>query len=98
MTRDELIRELVDKQRHVSYKTMCNAIKQLTEAFAASIIAGNRIEIRGFGSFALRYRPPRLARNPKTGAFLNTAPKYAIHFKPGKELRERVNNGRQEVN
>lgn len=97
MTRDELIRTLVDKQGHVSYKVMCDAIKHLTEAMGSSLSRGTRIEIRGFGSFALRYRPPRFARNPKTGATLNTSPKFAIHFKPGKELRERVNDGCKDV-
>ena len=52
---------------------------------------GGRIEIRGFGSFNLHFRPPRRAHNPKTGEKLVTNPKYAVHFKPGKELREKVN-------
>jgi len=55
---------------------------------------GGRIEIRGFGSFNLHFRPPRRAHNPKTGEKLVTNPKYAVHFKPGKELREKVNGNR----
>ncbi len=55
---------------------------------------GGRIEIRGFGSLNLHYRPPRRAHNPKTGEKLVTNPKYAVHFKPGKEMRERVNANR----
>jgi len=91
MTRDDLVRCLVDKQQNISYKTMTNAVKHLFEAMILGLSKGQRIEVRGFGSFALRYRPPRLARNPKTGMQLQTACKYAVHFKPGKELKERVN-------
>ena len=54
------------------------------------------IEVRGFGSFSLRYRPPRIGRNPKTGASVAVADKHVPHFKPGKELRERVNVGSSE--
>jgi len=61
------------------------------EALAHALIQGNRIEIRGFGSFELRFRPKRRARNPKTGVWIETKAKYSIHFKPGKEMRERVN-------
>ena len=97
MTRDDLIRVLVDKQGHVSYKVMSLAIKHIVDAMVQALSSGARIEVRGFGSFALRYRPPRLARNPKTGEQLHTLCKYAVHFKPGKELRERVNNADKDV-
>jgi integration host factor subunit beta len=56
-----------------------------------ALIQGKRIEIRGFGSFSLHFRPPRRAHNPKTGQKVVTEAKYSPHFKPGKELRERVN-------
>jgi len=97
MTRDDLIRVLVDKQGHISYKVMGSAIKHLVQGLVEALSCGARIEVRGFGSFALRYRPPRLARNPKTGEQLHTLCKYAVHFKPGKELRERVNNAHKDV-
>jgi integration host factor subunit beta len=97
MTREDLIRSLVDKQVHISYKVMSAAIKQLVELMVSELSKGTRIEVRGFGSFALRYRAPRLARNPKTGEKLQTNFKYAVHFKPGKELKERVNNAYKEV-
>ena len=58
----------------------------------ASLAEGERIEIRGFGSFSLHYRPPRTGRNPKTGAAVALPGKYVPHFKPGKELRERVSD------
>lgn len=97
MTRNDLIRSLVDKQGHVPYKTMCLAIKHLIDTMVSGLSSGARIEVRGFGSFSLRYRPPRLARNPKTGEQLHTVCKYAVHFKPGKELKERVNNAYTDV-
>lgn len=97
MTRDDLIRSLVDKQVQVPYKVMTAAIKQLVDVMVKELSLGTRIEVRGFGSFALRYRAPRLARNPKTGERLQTECKYAVHFKPGKELKERVNNAYKEV-
>lgn len=92
MTRDDLIRVLVDRHGHIPYKVMCDAVKHLTDAMVQGLYAGSRIEIRGFGSFALRTRLPRLARNPKTGELVQTAQSYSVHFKPGKELRMRVNN------
>ncbi len=92
MTRDELIRSLVDKQHSVSYRDMSVAVKHLLDCMASELSYGTRIEVRGFGSFALRHRAPRLARNPKTGERLHTEHKYAVHFKPGKELKERVND------
>lgn len=97
MTRDDLIRVLVDKQGQVPYKTMSVAIKHLIDSVVDALSEGKRIEVRGFGSFALRYRPPRLARNPKTGEQLHTPCKYAVHFKPGKELKERVNDVYKDV-
>jgi integration host factor subunit beta len=98
MTRDDLIRALVDKQGHVSYKLMCTSVKHITDTMVDALSNGARIEVRGFGSFALRNRPPRLARNPRTGITLHTERKFAVHFKPGKELKEKVNNAYQKAN
>lgn len=91
MTRAELIDILAQKQPGISIKLIEQGVKNIFEQMATALENGLRIEIRGFGSFALRYRPPRTARNPKTGEYVKTAEKYAPHFKPGKELRERVN-------
>ncbi len=66
------------------------AVKALLEMMGGALSAGDRIEIRGFGSFSLHYRPPRLGRNPKTGESVALPGKHVPHFKPGKELRERV--------
>ena len=67
--------------------------KQILEIMSDALAQGERIEIRGFGSFSLHFRPPRQGRNPKTGEAVALAGKYVPHFKPGKDLRERVNSG-----
>ena len=69
------------------------AVKCILEQMSQALATGERIEIRGFGSFSLHYRPPRKGRNPKTGDAVALTEKYAPHFKPGKELRNRVNSG-----
>jgi len=61
-----------------------------------ALAEGQRVEIRGFGSFSLHHRPPRVGRNPKTGESVSVGSKYVPHFKPGKELKERVNQSIQE--
>lgn len=67
------------------------AVKSMIEQMSNALSSGERIEIRGFGSFSLHYRPPRVGRNPKTGDSVALTSKYVPHFKPGKELRDRVN-------
>ncbi|WP_286235722.1 integration host factor subunit beta [Thalassotalea sediminis] len=91
MTKSELIERLADKLNHLSAKDVEQAIKEILEMMAQTLSKGDRIEIRGFGSFSLHYRAPRVGRNPKTGESVDLAGKYVPHFKPGKELRERVN-------
>lgn len=93
MTKSELIELIAQKQKHLSYKDIEFAVKTMIEQMAQTLASGERIEIRGFGSFSLHYRPPRVGRNPKTGEPVQLAGKYVPHFKPGKELRERVNAG-----
>jgi len=92
MTKSELIEAIAHKQTQLAYKDIELAVKTLLEHMAQYLSEGERIEIRGFGSFSLHYRPPRKGRNPKTGAPVDLPSKYVPHFKPGKELRERVNN------
>jgi len=75
-------------------KEIAQAVNTLIKHMSDVLSNGGRIEIRGFGSFCLHYRPPRRAHNPKTGEKLVTEPKYAVHFKPGKEVREQVNASR----
>jgi integration host factor subunit beta len=91
MTKSELIELLAVKNSHLNHKDVELAVKSLLEQMSLSLATGQRIEIRGFGSFSLHYRPPRMGRNPKTGDSVALAAKYVPHFKPGKELRERVN-------
>jgi integration host factor subunit beta len=91
MTKSELIERLADKMREVPSKDVELSIKEMLEQMAQTLQKGERIEIRGFGSFSLHYRAPRVGRNPKTGETVKLDGKYVPHFKPGKELRERVN-------
>lgn len=91
MTKSELIDILAQKQMQLAYKDVELAVKTMLEHMAQMLANGERIEIRGFGSFSLHYRPPRTGRNPKTGDSVSLAAKHVPHFKPGKEMRERVN-------
>lgn len=91
MTKSELIERIAERQSQLSAKDVELAVKSMVEQMAQTLATGDRIEIRGFGSFSLHYREPRLGRNPKTGEAVGLAGKYVPHFKPGKELRERVN-------
>ena len=91
MTRSELIEEMAGKQTQLSLKDVELAVKLMIDHMAETLASGERIEIRGFGSFSLHYREPRQGRNPKTGDSVKLSGKYVPHFKPGKELRERVN-------
>jgi integration host factor subunit beta len=90
MTKSELIEILSQRQAHLKGEDVDLAVKALLEMMGGALSAGERIEIRGFGSFSLHYRPPRLGRNPKTGESVALPGKHVPHFKPGKELRERV--------
>jgi integration host factor subunit beta len=91
MTKSELIEVIAKEQSHLAYRDVELAIKCMIEQMSQALASGDRIEIRGFGSFSLHYRPPRMGRNPKTGEAVALAGKHVPHFKPGKELRERVN-------
>ena len=94
MTKSELIEIIAQKQKHLSYKDIEYAVKTMIEQMAQSLASGERIEIRGFGSFSLHFRPPRMGRNPKTGESVDLTAKFVPHFKPGKELRDRVNQSK----
>lgn len=91
MTKSELIDKLALRQTHLTHKDVELAVKLLLDSVSASLAERDRIEIRGFGSFAVHERPARIGRNPKTGESVSIPEKYVPHFKPGKELRERVN-------
>lgn len=93
MTKSELIERIAMHQTQLPPRDVELAVKTILEQMADTLSSGERIEIRGFGSFSLHYRAPRKGRNPKTGESVQLMGKYVPHFKPGKELRERVNDG-----
>jgi integration host factor subunit beta len=90
MTRSELIQIMSTKQGDLSEREVELAVKYILEEMTETLSNGHRIEIRGFGSFSVRYRPARKARNPKTGVYVQKEAKHSIHFKAGKEMRDRV--------
>ena len=90
MTKSELIELLARRQPHLKADDVDMSVKSRLQMMGGALANGERIEVRGFGSFSLHYRPPRTGRNPKTGDTVALAGKHVPHFKPGKELRERV--------
>jgi len=90
MTKSELIARLAARFPQLVAKDADFAVKMVLDAMSDALAQGDRIEIRGFGSFSLNYRPPRVGRNPKSGEKVHVPEKYVPHFKAGKELRERV--------
>ena len=90
MTKSDLIARLAARYPQLVAKDADFAVKTILDAMAESLAKGQRIEIRGFGSFGLNYRPPRVGRNPKSGEKVMVPEKHVPHFKAGKELRDRV--------
>ena len=91
LIKSQLINALSAHFNHLPEKDLALAINNIIKQMSNVLSDGGRIEIRGFGSFSLHFRPPRKAHNPKTGEKLVTHSKYAAHFKPGKAMREEVN-------
>ena len=91
LTKSDLIDSLARNQNHLAQKDVELAVKSLLEKMSQELANGDRIEIRGFGSFSLHFRGARMGRNPKSGDAVALSGKHVPHFKPGKELRERVN-------
>lgn len=95
MVKSELIyliaQHMAEKRQHLPLEDVEMSVNQIFEYLSETLSQNGRIEIRGFGSFNLHYRPPRNAHNPKTGEKLATEAKYMPHFKAGKDLRDRVN-------
>lgn len=90
MTKSDLIARLAERFPQLVAKDADLSVKMILDAMSEALAKGDRIEIRGFGSFSLNYRPPRVGRNPKTGDKVEVPAKHVPHFKAGKELRERV--------
>ncbi len=92
MTKSELIARLATRFPQLVAKDADYAVKMILDEMTDALVRGDRIEIRGFGSFSLNHRPPRVGRNPKSGEKVMVPEKRVPHFKAGKELRERVDN------
>jgi integration host factor subunit beta len=92
MTKSELIARLAGRYPQLVAKDAEFAVNAILNAMTSSLVSGQRIEIRGFGSFKINYRPPRTGRNPKSGEKVTVSEKYVPHFKAGKELRDRVDS------
>ncbi len=95
MTKSELIEVLAKQQPHLALRDVELAVRCVVEQLNNALATGERIEIRGFGSFSLHHREPRIGRNPKTGESVSLPSKHVPHFKPGKELRDRVDAARE---
>ena len=93
MTKSQLIARMARKQSHLVERDVALAVNTMLEHMTACLAGGGRIEIRGFGSFTLRFRPARMARNPRTGAPVSIGARHAPHFRSGMRLRERVDAG-----
>ena len=98
MTKSELIQRIAQKQPQIVERDVELAVKMMLDQIAACLASGGRIEIRGFGSFSLRFRRARVGRNPRTGAAVSLPARYAAYFKPGMRLRERVDQGLETPN
>ena len=97
MTKSEIIEMIAHKQMHLPLKDVELSIKHILDLMSNSLSNGRRIEIRGFGSFSLHYRAPRIGRNPKTGEPVSLPGKYVPHFKPGKDLKMQVNKSKEKA-
>ena len=97
MTKSDIIELLSGRYEHLPDRNVELAVKGLLEHMTETLSVGGRIEVRGFGSFSLRYRAPRIGRNPKTGVRVDLDSKYVPHFKPGKELKDMVNQSRATI-
>ena len=93
INKKELIEKISKNQDQLPHRDIELAVKTIIDCMTRALSSGNRIEIRGFGSFSLRYRKPRIGRNPKSGMTVNINERYVPHFKPGKTLKKRVNKG-----
>ena len=96
MTKSELIERIAERQDQLPAKDVELAVKLVIDYMAQALSSGERIEVRGFGSFSLHYRSPRIGRNPKTGETVSLPGKYVPHFKPGKAMRDKVNESLSE--
>jgi len=97
MTRSDLVEELSNRFAQLTHRDAEFAVKAILDAMNDALVAGHRIEIRGFGSFSINHRPPRMGRNPRSGESVAIPEKRIPHFKPGKALRENVDQRTAEL-
>ena len=97
MTRSDLVEELAARFGQLTHRDAEYAVKTILDALSAALVRGHRIEIRGFGSFSINRRPPRMGRNPRSGESVAIPEKRVPHFKPGKALREEVDARTEEM-
>ena len=97
MTRSDLVEELAARFSQLTHRDAETAVKTMLEAVGEALVRGHRIEIRGFGSFSVNHRPPRMGRNPRSGESVSIPEKRVPHFKPGKALREAVDERTAEL-
>jgi integration host factor subunit beta len=93
LIRSELILKLHEQNPHLYYRDMEAVVASVLNEISMALAAGDRVELRGFGAFSVRERKARLGRNPRTGADVDVSDKVAPYFKPGKEMRARLNKG-----
>ena len=91
VSRSHIMKVLANQYTNLPYKTIATAVKHIFEIMTYNLASGNKIELRGFGSFSTRFRSTRSVRNPKTGQKVNLQARYVVHFKPGKELNAKIN-------
>lgn len=96
MTKSQLIQELMDRAAHISQKDMGLIVETVFESMIRALESGDRIELRGFGTFEVRKRDPRVGRNPKSGLKVSLGVRKVPFFKAGKELKEKINNGKSQ--
>ncbi len=92
MTRSQLILRLAELNPHLYHRDVERIVGTIFEEISRALARGDRVELRGFGAFSVKRRAARLGRNPRTGAAVQVAAKFLPYFKPGKELRERINS------
>lgn len=92
MTKSELIHRMANQFPHLTHKDLERAVDLVFDEITTALATGNRVELRGFGAFSVRYRDQRVGRNPRTGESVNVEGKYVPFFKAGKGLRERLND------
>ncbi len=97
MTRSDLVEELASRFSQLTHRDTEFAVKTILDAMNDALVRGHRIEIRGFGSFSINRRPPRIGRNPRSGESVAIPEKRVPHFKPGKALREAVDQRTSEL-